>query len=196
MSANIDFKNLWRQQEVQQPHFEELMRNLKHYKSKGLKRLILINVLLFITIMCLIMIWYYFQPQLITTKIGILISIFAMVIFVLSYNSLFKYYKATPETESNSAYLQSLIVVKGKQKFIQTTMLQVYFILLSLGICLYLYEYLIMMPRVVGVSFGVLTLAWLAFVWFYLRPKTIKKQEEKLDTLIKKFELINRQLSE
>ena len=40
------------------------------------------------------------------------------------------------------------------------------------------------------------TLAWIAFNWFYLRPKTIKKQQGKLDELINKFEEINNQLKE
>ena len=196
MSANIDFKNLWKQQEAEQPELSDLMLLLRSYKNKGLKRLVLTNVLLVITTVGLVLIWYYFQPQLITTKIGLITTILAMLIFVLAYNTLFKYYKSASEFESNSAYLKNLITIKRKQKFMQTTMLQLYFILLSLGVCLYLYEYVKLMPTVVGLLVYALTLAWLAFNWFYLRPKTIRKQEKKLDILIKKFEMINRQLDE
>lgn len=196
MSANIDFKNLWKQQEAEQPELSDLMLLLRSYKNKGLKRLVLTNVLLVMTTVGLVLIWYYFQPQLITTKIGLITTILAMLIFVLAYNTLFKYYKSASEFESNSAYLKNLITIKRKQKFMQTTMLQLYFILLSLGVCLYLYEYVKLMPTVVGLLVYALTLAWLAFNWFYLRPKTIKKQEKKLDILIKKFEMINRQLDE
>ena len=196
MSANIDFKNLWKQQEAEQPELSDLMLLLRSYKNKGLKRLVLTNVLLVMTTVGLVLIWYYFQPQLITTKIGLITTILAMLIFVLAYNTLFKYYKSAPEFESNSAYLKNLITIKRKQKFMQTTMLQLYFMLLSLGVCLYLYEYVKLMPTVVGLLVYALTLAWLAFNWFYLRPKTIRKQEKKLDILIKKFEMINRQLDE
>lgn len=196
MSANIDFKNLWKQQEAEQPELSDLMLLLRSYKNKGLKRLVLTNVLLVMTTVGLVLIWYYFQPQLITTKIGLITTILAMLIFVLAYNTLFKYYKSASEFESNSAYLKNLITIKRKQKFMQTTMLQLYFILLSLGVCLYLYEYVKLMPTVVGLLVYALTLAWLAFNWFYLRPKTIRKQEKKLDILIKKFEMINRQLDE
>lgn len=196
MSANIDFKNLWKQQEAEQPELSDLMLLLRSYKNKGLKRLVLTNVLLVMTTVGLVLIWYYFQPQLITTKIGLITTILAMLIFVLAYNTLFKYYKSASEFESNSAYLKDLITIKRKQKFMQTSILQLYFILLSLGVCLYLYEYVKLMPTVVGLLVYALTLAWLAFNWFYLRPKTIKKQEKKLDILIKKFEMINRQLDE
>ncbi|WP_417371352.1 hypothetical protein [Gelidibacter japonicus] len=196
MSANIDFKNLWKQQKAEQPELSDLMLLLRSYKNQGLKRLVLTNVLLVMTMVGLVLIWYYFQPQLITTKIGLITTILAMLIFVLAYNTLFKYYKSASEFESNSAYLKNLITIKRKQKFMQTTMLRLYFILLSLGVCLYLYEYVKLMPTVVGLLVYALTLAWLAFNWFYLRPKTIKKQEKKLDILIKKFEMINRQLDE
>ncbi|MBO3098267.1 hypothetical protein [Gelidibacter pelagius] len=196
MNANIDFKNLWKQQDIEQPNHADLLLTLKRYKNKGLRRLVLTNVLLFITIVCLVLIWYFFQPQMITTKIGLITTILAMVIFVFAYNTLFKYYKAASESESNRAYLQDLIAIKRKQKFVQTKMLQFYFILLSLGVCLYLYEYVNKMPTAIGLLVYALTLLWIAFNWFYLRPKMIKKQEEKLDTLIKKFELINRQLDE
>lgn len=196
MSANIDFKNLWKQQEAEQPELSDLMLLLRSYKNKGLKRLVLTNVLLVMTMVGLVLIWTYFQPQLITTKIGLITTILAMLIFVLAYNTLFKYYKSASEFVSNSAYLKDLIIIKRKQKFMQTSMLQLYFILLSLGVCLYLYEYVKLMPTVVGLLVYSLTLAWLAFNWFYLRPKTIRKQEKKLDILIKKFEMINRQLDE
>lgn len=196
MSANIDFKNLWKQQEAEQPELSDLMLLLRSYKNKGLKRLVLTNVLLVMTMVGLVLIWYYFQPQLITTKIGLITTILAMLIFVLAYNTLFKHYKSASEFVSNSAYLKDLIIIKRKQKFMQTSMLQLYFILLSLGVCLYLYEYVKLMPTVVGLLVYALTLAWLAFNWFYLRPKTIRKQEKKLDILIKKFEMINRQLDE
>jgi hypothetical protein len=47
-----------------------------------------------------------------------------------------------------------------------------------------------------GMLAYVVTFAWIAFNWFYLRPKTIKKQQGKLNELINKFEEINNQLKE
>jgi hypothetical protein len=45
------------------------------------------------------------------------------------------------------------------------------------------------------VTYGV-TLLWIAFNWFYVRPKQIKKQQANTDELISKFEILNRQLKE
>ena len=59
-----------------------------------------------------------------------------------------------------------------------------------------MYEYASRMEVLGAVLSYSITLAWIAFNWFYIRPKTIKKQESKLDELISKFESINKQLKE
>jgi hypothetical protein len=76
----------------------------------------------------------------------------------------------------------------------QTKMLGFYFITLSLGICLYMYEYISRMTNVGAFFSYLITLTWIGFNWFYLRPKTIKKQQTKLNELISKFETLNKQL--
>lgn len=91
-------------------------------------------------------------------------------------------------------YLQQLLKLKAKQLFLQTTILNVYFILLSLGICLYMYEYTYRMTMLwATVIYGV-TLSWIALNWFVFRPLTIRKQQKILNELIEKFEKINNQL--
>ena len=45
-----------------------------------------------------------------------------------------------------------------------------------------------------GIFSYVLTLGWIGFTWFYLRPKQIKKEEDRVNTLIAKFEVVNKQL--
>ncbi|MNR40078.1 hypothetical protein D3C85_1583390 [compost metagenome] len=42
------------------------------------------------------------------------------------------------------------------------------------------------------ITYGV-TLLWIGFNWFYLRPKQIKKQQEKINQLIGKFEEVDAQ---
>ena len=194
MNANIDFKTLWKQQEVDQSNMDDLMSKLKKFKYNGLKQVLITNILLLATGAFIVFIWYFFQPKLISTKIGIVIAIMAMLIFLLAYNKLFKFYKTSSEAKSNSDYLKDLIAIKRKQKFLQTTMMQLYFILLSLGICLYLYEYVSLMPILWGVTMYLVTLAWLVFNWVYIRPKVIKKKQAKLDAWIETFERITSQL--
>lgn len=196
MNANIDFKSLWKQQESKPPEMEDLMLKLKTYRNAGFKRLLITNALLLVTVVIIVFIGYYLQPQFLSTKIGMVLSILAMLIFLLAYNKLFGSYKTLSQTKSNTDYLDDLIRLKSKEKHMQTTMMKLYFILLSLGICLYLYEYVQLMPPILGVSLYALTLAWIIFNWFYLRPRIAKKQEAKINSLIAIFKRINAQLEE
>ena len=73
-------------------------------------------------------------------------------------------------------------------------MLSIYFVMLGLGIVLYMIEYTMMMTTFWAIFAYTLTLAWIAFNWFFIRPRTIKKQQAKLDELIGKFSDISEQL--
>lgn len=191
---NIDFKDLWKKQTVSQPNIEDLMARLKQFKKAGLRSLWKTNILLLATSVFIVFIWYYYQPQFISTKIGIVLVILAMVIYVAVYHGLLRIYKDIDTTQTNQEYLQKLILIKRKQQFMQSTILSWYFVLLLSGICMYMYEYTSRMTVFYAlITYGV-TLLWIGFNWFYLRPKQIKKQQKKINELIAKFEDINKQL--
>jgi hypothetical protein len=191
---NIDFKDLWKKQTVSQPNIEDLLSRLKQFKKANLRSLWKTNILLFATSAFILFVWYYYQPQFISSKIGIVLAIIAMTMYVLVYNRSLKDFKDIDTTQTNHEYLQKLISIKKKQQFMQSTILSWYFVLLLVGICLYMYEYASRMTVFYAlVTYGV-TLLWIGFNWFYLRPKQIKKQEKKVNSLIEKFEEVNKQL--
>ncbi|SHL24545.1 hypothetical protein [Flavobacterium saccharophilum] len=191
---NIDFKALWKKQTVSQPNIEDLMARLKQFKKAAIRSLWITNVLLLATSAFILFVWYYYQPQFISTKIGIIITILAMVIYLFTYNKLLGKYKNIETTQTNNEYLRNLILIKKKQQFLQTKIMTFYFIALTTGICLYMYEYASRMTLLgVSLTYG-LTLLWMMFNWFYIRPKQIKKQQTKINELITKFEDINAQL--
>jgi len=196
MATDIDFKNLWKQQTAEKPSIEELLGKLKGFKKENIRKLVATNILLIITCIFIGLIWYYYQPQMLTTKIGIVVVILAMVIFLIAYNQLFMNFYRLDNNLTNNEYLQSLYLLKNRQKFMQTTMLNLYFILLFIGICLYMYEYTSRMKLIYAITTYVVTFVWIAINWFYLRPKTIKKQQAKINGLIDKFEEINNQLKD
>lgn len=196
MENNIDFKDLWKKQSISQPSINELLAKLKHFKKTSLRRLILTNAMLIATCVLILLIWYYYQPQFLSTKIGIVLNVAIMAIYLLVYNRLFDAYKELDNTDSNAAYLQKLIAIKTKQKFLQSKMLSIYFVVLGLGTCLYMYEYASMMSFLWGFFVYAVLLFWMGFVWFYLRPRQIVKENSKIDTLIDTFQRINNQLEE
>lgn len=191
---NIDFKDLWKKQTISQPNIEDLLARLKQFKKAGLRTLWITNILLFATCAFIIFVWYTYQPEFISTKIGIVLVILAMVIYLVFYNRLASTYKDIVTAQTNQEYLQKLILIKKKQQFMQSTMLSLYFILLGVGIGLYMYEYTVRMTTFWAVFIYGITSLWIVFNWFYIRPKQIKKQQSKLNDLIAKFEEVNNQL--
>lgn len=196
MSNDINFKDLWSKQTSIAPNPENLVFEIKKMKQSNLRKLVFTNLLLITTSLFIILIWMYYQPQLLTTKIGIILIILAIVIFLFTYNKSYSLFKTEANSQSNSDYLKDLLAIKAKQQFMGTTMLNLYFILLSIGIGLYMYEYTSHMKPLWGIVTYGITSIWILFNWFYLRPKQIKKQKAKLDAIISKFKILNRQLRE
>lgn len=191
---NINFNDLWKKQTVSQPNIEDLKNRLKEFKKAALKTMWKVNILLSLTSVFIVFIWIYFQPQFISTKIGIVLTILAMVMYVILYNRLSEHYRNIDTDQSNQEYLQKLILIKKKQQFMQTKGITWYFLLLIAGICLYMYEYASRMNIEFAILTYAITLLWIGFNWFYLRPKQIKKQQQKINSLIEKFEEVDRQL--
>ncbi|RZJ53025.1 MAG: hypothetical protein EOO44_09900 [Flavobacterium sp.] len=194
MDNNIDFKDLWKKQSVSQPNIEDLLVRLKQFKKVALRSLWITNILLIATSIFIAAIWYYYQPQFISTKIGIVVTILTMVTYLVVYNKLLANYKNVDATQTNHEYLQNLILIKKKQQFLQSTVLSLYFVFLTLGLCLYMYEYASRMTTFWGIFTYVMMLFWMGLNWFLIRPKQIKKQQAKLNGLIAKFEEVDNQL--
>jgi len=195
MENNIDFKNLWKQQSVSPPNMEELLSKVQHFKSVSIRKLVITNVLLIATSVFIGFIWYRYEPQFISTKIGIVLIVFAMALYLFVYNKLITFYKNIEGNQSNSEYLQNLISIKAKQHYLQSRVLSLYFLLLGSGLGLYMYEYTSRMTILWAIVSYAVTLGWIGFTWFYLRPKEIKKEQNRINTLIAKFEAVNNQLN-
>ena len=196
MTINIDLKELWNKQTSVIPDQKEIMMNADDYRKKSIRKLILTNILLFLTSAFIGFIWYYYQPEMITTKLGIIIVILAMIIFLIYYNLMLPLLLKSDYSLNNNDYLKNLIALKEKQKFLQTNMLNLYFIMLSTGIALYMYEYASQLKLHWAVLTYGITFLWLAFNWFYLRPRNIKKQDKAINELIDKFNSIKSQLKD
>lgn len=194
MENNIDFKRLWIKHPVGSPDTADLFLKLEQHKKTNLRKLALTNLVLIATSLFIAFIWYYYQPQFITTKIGIVLTILAMVAYLAVYNRLLPSFAKAVNDQNNRDYLQTLIKIRTKQEFLQTKMLHLYFIMLSVGLCLYMIEYASRMSMLWAIFTYALTLFWMGFNWFYIHPKTVKKQQAKLNELICRMEALTQQL--
>lgn len=190
-------KALWhRQAPAAMPDITQLVRKAGDYKKKQFRKLLLNNILLAGTAVFIGYIWYAAQPQFLSTKIGIVLAILAILVFLVASGRIFPLLKDVNTDVDSRHYLQQLRLLKERQLFLQKKLMTGYFILLTAGMSLYLYEYTVRMSRA-GMFFTYgLTLAWIAFAWFYIKPRTVKKQSAPLNELIGRFEAMDRQLAE
>jgi predicted signal transduction protein with EAL and GGDEF domain len=196
MENNLGLKKIWNKQKIETPRVEILYTKANKLKSRSYLRLILVNITLLLTITFIGFIWYYYQPELVTTKIGIILAILAMIIFVLSFNKQFSLLSKNKTEINSKEYLHQLIRLKEIQVYQQTTIINTYFIVLSLGIGLYMFEYVSKMTITWGIIIYAITILWFAINWFYLRPKIITKQNAKLNKLLVEFEKLNNQMND
>lgn len=194
MTININLKELWNEQNPAIPDHHEIIEKADNYRKKSLRKLILTNIMLVLTSVFIGFIWYFYQPQLLTTKAGIIVIILSMIIFLVYYNLMIPVLIKTDYSLNTYEYLEKLLIIKEKQKFIQTKMLNIYFMMLSAGIAMYMYEYASRMQLQWALLTYGITFLWIGFNWFYLRPRSIRKQDNAINELIYKFENISRQL--
>lgn len=190
---NLDFKRLWASQSVVTPSIHDFKNQLTKYKNVNIRSLIILNIFLIITVSIIALIWYYANPKYLITKIGMVLSITAMLIFVLSHNTLFKSYNTIDKSLDTNEYAKRLVALKKRQNFILKTMLNLYFILLSLGIFMYMFEYVQKMNLTLAICFYSVIAVWFLYNWFYLRPKQVDKIQMKSSELIKSLNAVHKQ---
>ena len=190
MENNIDIKDIWKQQEIPKINLNDIIDKANKYNRNEKTKTYFANIILALTSIFIIWVGVFFKPELISTKLGILLCISAMITYLYNINKNLKYYNAINIQTNIDDFLKDLVELKKQQHFIQTKLLNVYFLLLSLGLCLYLIEYTLKMPLIFGVASYSLTIGWIAFNWFYIRKKQIQKSNDKLNGLIEKVESI------
>ena len=105
MDNNINFKDLWSKQTSLAPNPENLIADIKKMKQSNLRKLVFTNILLIATSIFIISIWIHYQPQFLTTKIGIILTILAMAVFLFAYNNSYSLFKSDKNSQSNSCLL-------------------------------------------------------------------------------------------
>ncbi|WP_281616265.1 hypothetical protein [Flammeovirga sp. SubArs3] len=185
--STLDLKNLWQQQSSSQPNVEEVLQKAKSYKKKSQQSMIISHITAFGTIAYLLFIAFYYDPEVILPKIGIGLSILAVVIYIYSINALYQLVNNIGFDTTSIDYIKKLKEIKEKQRKIQTTTTSLYFILFSLGLGFYMAEYLVALSPNYSIPIAITTIIWVGINWFIFRPRLIRKQTKKIDELIKYF---------
>lgn len=196
MENNVDLKALWTRQPVPNADKDALLNKLSKLRAAKRRSLIWANVCLIPTALFVVWIWGYYQPEYTSTKVGIVLTVIAIVMFLVVSNKLIPLYKALNTAQLNSTYLDDLLKIRQREQFIQTTITNLYFLMLSVGLMLYLYEYASRMESTGMIITYVVTASWIAFNWFYFRPRQINKSRQKLDSMIQHLNEIKNQMTD
>ncbi|UKJ08874.1 hypothetical protein [Solitalea lacus] len=179
------------------PDVKEIIEKARSFNAKARFSVLRLNIVLSITIAVVLGILIYFKPEYLTTKIGVLLAVIAMVMVITGQNKMIKMlFKFNSSEESSQQYLQNLILYRNRLANFQRQTMSIYFALLSLGIGLYMIEYTVRMQWAYALLVYSITFAWIAVNWFYFRPRQIKKQQEKVNEMIIQLERVSSQLIE
>jgi uncharacterized membrane protein YcjF (UPF0283 family) len=192
MENEIDIKALWQKKAVEMPSINEIQKSVSDVKQKLMRRIVLLTCIVIVTSILMIKIVVATESEMLTTKCGIALGIFAMLVFVLSSYTMLPNLHKKNSSNNVLAELQALKEIQKKQQFIQSTMLNFYFIILGIGIALAVWESLKnnLLHIVLGYGFIVI---WIAINWFVIRPKIAKKQQAEVNNVILHLEKIEKQ---
>lgn len=197
MNTENQFENLWRQQAIgSMPVKETLTEKADAITKKARFDMGMATLLLLISIPVIIGVTAWSQAVTTATFVGTGLSILAIFIFIVSSNSFIQFlFTSASESADSHQYLKRMYYLKSKQLFLQKMVMPGYFILLTLGILLYMTEWLAEASLQRKFLWYGGTMAWVLFNWFYLRRINSKKNAA-LSALVAQLEKLNVQLKE
>ncbi len=184
MTREKNLEDLWHQKTSKGPSPEALATKARHLRKKHILRSVIIIPGGILTCIGLGVLWNYLDPRMMTTKIGLGAMMGAILIHLVAHTPLLSNLMRISKNRPVREHIQHLLKVKQRQIFLQTTMNHLYLFLLTVGVGLYMYEFLhslegIWMEAIYG-GF----LLYILFIWFHVRPKLTRKHTKELEDLI------------
>ncbi|MCM5528665.1 hypothetical protein [Parasegetibacter sp. NRK P23] len=196
MDTDINFSALWQERPTPKADKTAVLKRIEKFRSRRMKRIVLVNLMLLATAAFIVWIWVHYQPKLISTKAGIVLIILAISLFSVVSGKMIPLYRNNDNGSNGHDFIEKMRAIKKGEQFLHTTIMNCYFVLLTVGLCLYLYEYTLRMSGTGKlITYGA-TLLWVGFNWFYIRPRQIRKQQKALNEVLDKIEGIEKQFSE
>jgi len=193
---NINFQDIWNKKSAEIPNIKEIKSAADQYKKKQLRFTIWHTFSLSFTAVMIIFIWNVIDFKMFTTSLGIVLILIALAMYIYLVSENINVIRKINPSISNQEYLASLKKLQHQQLYMQTKGISIYYVLLTAGFAFYFYEFALRMSTLgASLAYG-LTFLWLAIAWFFLRPRQIKKQNEKISKVIDSLELIEKDLDE
>ncbi len=194
MNADDRFQELWRSKKsVPAISSQELIKKVGDVRNKLRLKLIFTSLVLIAVLLYIdIFIFYQHPPKYVTSYIGALLLNVAIIVQTAVYAGFLKllFENASTEAQIND-YLQHMIRVRDRRRFMQKTMLNIYYACLIVGMGLIFIEALQNVSRpemkiLLPVGAG----CYMGLMWFTTRKNEIKKSEKDLGAVIEKLQAV------
>ncbi|MEG1591266.1 hypothetical protein [Chryseobacterium sp.] len=196
MAPNYNFQEIWNNKNSDIPNIKEIKTKSEKYRKKQILKDIGLIALLLLTIAMIITIWVFIKISFFSTQFGIMLVLIGITMYSFLVYQNINILKKINTSTTNHEYLATIRKVEQQQIYMQTKGLSIYYLLLSFGFAFYFYEFALKMSWLgVLLTYG-LTFLWGAVSWFFIRPKQIKKQKEKISTVISSLEKLEKSFEE
>jgi hypothetical protein len=187
----MDINKLWRSQSVPPADWGSFKIRLDKYKLERKKKMLWTFLSLGFTAVFIIVLMTYIQPERWSTRIGIVLILGAIIMVITSTIGLWKMY--VDLGENNRVVLHRFKAIKLKEEKMHTTVMQLYFLFLSTGLVLYMWEYVVLLGWIKGGIAYVITAIWIAINWWVFRPRLIKKARREWEQWMNDAERLEQQ---
>lgn len=192
METNYNFQDIWNNKKTEVPNVQEIKSKAEKYRKKQIINDIRLIACLSLTFIFITGIWIFLDVQLFSTRFGIMLILLSIVIYVYLFWQKMNILRQINPSTSNQDYLKAVKLLEKKQLFMQNRGLGLYFLLLSVGFAFYFYEFALRMSLLGGILTYGLTFVWFLINWFFIRPRQIRKQKEKISVVIDSLETIEK----
>lgn len=196
METNYNFQEIWNKKNTDIPDIQEIKTTAEKYRKKQILKDIGLISLLLSTVAVIIAIWVFIKISFFTTQLGIMLVLTGIVMYIFLVYQNINILKKVNTSTNNLEYLIAIRKAEQQQIYMQTKGLSIYYILLSFGFLFYFYEFALKMSWIGCILTYGLTFLWGLVTWFVLRPKQIRKQKEKISSVISSLEKLEKSFEE
>lgn len=191
-----DLKEIWKQNEsTAVPTIEEVTTTANGTLKKTRNKLFLVGLPMAALLGFLIHFLITNHSEALTTKIGLYLICAGILLYLIVSNSILNMFLRNEFSADSRTFLNKMIELKRKLELLYKTIMNIYFITLTAGIFLVLIEKTKNELLVHTLLTYFFTAAWIAFAWFVLRPREMKKIS-KLTESVNALQNISKQFAE
>lgn len=196
MEPNYNFQDIWNNKKTEIPNIKEIKEKANLYRKKQIRATIFQILSLCVSTGMIIWVWFRFPDLHILTKSGMILMFIALAIYIFQNFQKINIISKINPSLNNQEYLKILKILQQKNFYMQTKGINIYYIILSLGMACYLFEFTMRMSLMGGLLTYGLIFLWIIISWVFIRPKQVKKQRDKLETVINALQSLEKGFEE